>query len=121
MLIAAPLEKRDEDDEDVDAPLLGEPEAELEARAREAKLVQLVHEENPASVTHDKPNNQEHGQAAEILAPVLVLFGRGRGWGGGIAHFQGDASGPANLGGDSRAREAENAGDSIGGPHGRVF
>lgn len=77
----------DENHEDIDAALLGEPEAEF--KPANANLVELLNEEDAASVGDDEPDAHEDANAFEVGAPIstgvrlLSFFGhnvKGRGF-----------------------------------------
>ncbi len=59
---------RDEDHEDVNAPLLGEPEAEL--KSAELELVELFDKKDAATVGDEEPDGEENAQPFEVGAPV---------------------------------------------------
>ena len=60
----------DQKNKDVNAPLLGKPEAELDPRSGQIDLVELVNKQNSTPVGHDKPNRQEPSQSGKVLSPV---------------------------------------------------
>ena len=64
-----------QDDKDVDRPLLGEPESEREAA--EVELVEGFDEHDAETEGDDKPHGEQHGHQAEIRAPIRIVAGRG--------------------------------------------
>jgi hypothetical protein len=60
----------DEQDEHIDAALLGEPEA--QRRAPQPKLVQPRRKHNTDDVRRDEPDAQQRGNQAHIRPPVCV-------------------------------------------------
>ena len=65
----------DEDDEDINAALLSEPEAEL--KAADFKLIELFNKEDAASIGDDEPDAHENANALQIGSPVGAIGG---GW-----------------------------------------
>jgi len=59
---------KNEDNKNIDRPLLGEPEA--EAKSTQADLVELRHEKDAASKRDHEPDGQQNRKILEVFLPV---------------------------------------------------
>ena len=66
--IHAPGVKENKNDEDVDRPLLGEPETQLETA--DANLVELLDQQYTESIRTDEPDREASGDEPEISPPI---------------------------------------------------